>query len=336
MMAFFRPIPALSLAFVLCLAPAAAPAGAVAPYSAPELAGLSTWLNSPSLTLQALRGRVVLIDFWAYSCVNCVRTLPYLSAWDRKYRDKGLTIIGVHSPEFDFEKQPDNVRAALSQYGIRYPVALDNSMETWNRFGNRYWPAHYLIDRAGRVVYTHFGEGRYDVTENAIRAQLGLKPDPGAKPEPPSYSQDQTPETYLGYERTNRFGGTESLARDREGHYRLPDILPHDNWALGGVWSSGPENLASAGKGAVLRLNFKARKVFLVLGSRKGTPVRATLTLNGFPVGSLAGKDAPGGRLTVARHALYELIDQKTAKTGVLDIRTDDTGLEAYAFTFGQ
>jgi len=135
------------------------------PYAAPEFAGINAWLNSPPLTMRSLKGKVVLIDFWTYSCINCVRTLPYITDWDRKYRDMGLVIVGVHAPEFEFEKKLDNVKAALAQHGIRYPVALDNNLATWTNFNNLYWPAHYLIDKDGKVVYTHFGEGEYDVTE---------------------------------------------------------------------------------------------------------------------------------------------------------------------------
>ena len=168
------------------------------PYDAPQFAGIEAWLNSQPVTMQSLKGKVVLVDFWTYSCINCVRTLPYITDWDRKYRNQGLVIVGVHSPEFEFEKKIDNVKAAIAQHGIQYPVALDNQLSTWVNFNNRYWPAHYLIDRSGRVVYTHFGEGDYDVTENNIRYLLGLQGQGAVvQAEAMSYTADQTPETYI-------------------------------------------------------------------------------------------------------------------------------------------
>ena len=187
--------------------------------------------------MQGLKGKVVLIDFWTYSCINCVRTLPYITDWDRKYRDQGLVIVGVHAPEFEFEKKLDNVKAAIAQHGIRYPVALDNNLSTWVNFNNRYWPAHYLIDREGKVVYTHFGEGQYDVTENNIRYLLGLKS--GVEPvkaEAPAENLYQTPETYLGYARANSFGGDQPVVHNAEKAYRFPDELAEDEWALSGKW----------------------------------------------------------------------------------------------------
>jgi cytochrome c biogenesis protein CcdA/thiol-disulfide isomerase/thioredoxin len=306
------------------------------PYPAPEFAEIENWLNSPPLTMQELRGKVVLIDFWTYSCINCIRTLPYLTEWDRKYRDMGLVIVGVHSPEFEFEKKTGNVRAAIAQHGIRYPVAQDNRLSTWLNFNNRYWPAHYLIDRQGQVVYTHFGEGKYEVTENNIRYLLGLK-EKGETiaVEGPTFAPGQTPETYLGYARADSFGGSERVTRDAESSYRFPASLPEHGWALSGKWKVEREKIVSVEKGAALRLNFKARRVFLVLGTASGQPLRATVTLNGEPAGAYAGKDAPGGVVTIERNTLYELIDQKAPKNGLIEIRSDEPGLEAYAFTFG-
>lgn len=306
------------------------------PYAAPEFAGIEAWQNSAPLTMKELQGKVVLIDFWTYSCINCVRTLPYLTDWDKKYRDMGLVIVGVHSPEFEFEKKPANVRDAIAQHGIRYPVALDNNLSTWLNFHNRYWPAHYLIDRQGRVVYTHFGEGKYNVTENNIRYLLGLKEQGETiQVEGPTFTPGQTPETYLGYDRADSFGGKESVVRDAQGGYRFPASLPANAWALSGTWQVEREKIVAGGQGAALRLNFKARKVFLVLGTAGGKPVRVTLKLNGEAVGNNAGKDTTAGVVTVERNTLYELIDQRSPKNGLLEIETDAPGLEAYAFTFG-
>ena len=306
------------------------------PYAAPEFAGIEAWQNSPPLTMKELQGKVVLIDFWTYSCINCVRTLPYLTDWDRKYRDMGLVIVGVHSPEFEFEKKLANVQGAIAQHGIRYPVALDNSLSTWANFNNRYWPAHYLIDRQGRVVYTHFGEGKYNVTENNIRYLLGLKEKGETiRVEGPTFALGQTPETYLGYSRADGFGGKERVERDAPGIYRFPAFLPDGEWALNGRWKVEREKIVAGERGAALRINFKARRVFLVLGTASGKPIHLKLKLNGETVETNAGKDAPAGIITVDRNTLYELIDQKTPKNSLLEIETDAPDLEAYAFTFG-
>ncbi|MDD5241981.1 MAG: cytochrome c biogenesis protein DipZ [Sulfuricella sp.] len=306
------------------------------PYAAPEFAGIDAWLNSGPLTMQSLKGKVVLVDFWTYSCINCVRTLPYLTDWDRKYRDQGLVIVGVHSPEFEFEKKFDNVKAAIAQHGIRYPVAQDNRLATWVNFDNRYWPAHYLIDRDGKVVYTHFGEGEYDVTENNIRYLLGLKSATEAvKAETPEFMPGQTPETYLGYARAENFGGKEQVAPNQPTAFRFPASLAENEWALSGKWKVEAEKIISAEKGSSLRLNFRARKVFLVLGTASGKPMHVSIRLNGKDVGGNAGKDAPVGMLTVERNTLYELINQKEPGNGLIEIQSDSPGLEAYAFTFG-
>jgi len=305
------------------------------PYDAPKFAGIKTWLNSQPLTMQQLKGKVVLVDFWTYSCINCVRTLPYITAWDKKYRDQGLVIVGVHSPEFEFEKNVNNVKAAIAQHGIHYPVALDNKLDTWSNFDNRYWPAHYLIDRSGKVVYTHFGEGEYDVTENNIRYLLGLKGNASPLAVAQSgYSPEQTPETYLGYARAENYAGNR-VAHDKPHSYEFPTMLATNNWALNGKWKVEGEKIIATDKNAALRLNFKARKVFLVLGSASGQPLKVGITLDGKPLAGNAGKDAPAGTVTVARNTLYELIDQHAMKDGLLEIRAQQPGLEAYAFTFG-
>ena len=311
--------------------------GLNSPYDAPQFSGIDAWLNSPPLTMPGLKGKVVLVDFWTYSCINCIRTLPYLADWDRKYREQGLVIVGVHSPEFEFEKKLDNVKAAVAQHGLRYPVALDNRLDTWSNFKNRYWPAHYLIDRGGKVVYTHFGEGNYDVTENNIRFLLGLGDKAAAAPAPASAvsAAGQTPETYLGYERAESFGGKERIARDARRAYGFPAALSGDEWALSGEWQVDSEKIVAGKGGAALRLDFTARKVFLVLGTASGKPLHATIRMNGAAVGGHAGADAPAGLVTVTRNTLYELIDQKSPQSGLLEIQAQEPGLEAYAFTFG-
>ncbi|MDD2701188.1 MAG: cytochrome c biogenesis protein DipZ [Sideroxydans sp.] len=306
------------------------------PYAAPEFVGIDNWLNSKPLTMAGLKGKVVLVDFWTYSCINCVRTLPYITRWDRKYRDQGLVIIGVHSPEFEFEKKTANVQAAIAEHGIEYPVAQDNRLDTWSNFDNRYWPAHYLIDREGKVVYTHFGEGQYDVTENNIRYLLGLGEKVAqAADEAPAFAATQTPETYLGYARGQNFESPEDVVADASRRYSFPTRLQDDHWALAGDWQIGSERSVSASAGAQLNLNFNARKVFLVLGSASGKPIEVKVSLNGKAPAGAAGKDAAQGSLRVQRNTLYELIDQGEMRRGVLEIEALQPGLEIYAFTFG-
>jgi thiol-disulfide isomerase/thioredoxin len=317
----------LAVAAILAAAPSLAQKPALqnalpAPYAAPEFSGIEQWLNSKPLSMQSLKGKVVLIDFWTYSCINCLRTLPYVTGWDKKYREAGLVIIGIHAPEFKFEQNIDNVKKAIAKHGIEYPVAIDNGFTTWKAYKNRYWPAHYLIDKEGTVVYTHFGEGEYDVTENNIRVLLGMEA-AAAENAPQAAASALTPETYLGYGRAERFGGKEILQGSTEFHF--PDAIAGNHWALGGSWTVDAEKIISAEKGAALRLNFTARKVFLVLGSAGGKPINAALTLGGKPAGNVAVTD----------HRLYELIDQKTPQNNVLEIISDAPGLEAYAFTFG-
>ncbi len=304
------------------------------PYPAPEFAGIEAWLNSEPLTMAGLKGKVVLIDFWTYSCINCVRTLPYITRWDQDYRDKDLVIIGIHAPEFEFEKSQENVEAAIRKHNIRYPVALDNNLDTWTNFKNRYWPAHYLIDRDGRIVYTHFGEGNYAETENNIRYLLGLDRKTEEK-DIAVTSKGQTPETYLGYKRAANFSSPEAIDRDVLKNYTFPEALKDNQWALEGGWTVSNEHITAAEAGSSMKLNFKAGKVFLVMGVPEGKTVRALLTLNGEPLKNLAGKDAPDGTVTVDRHALYELVSQPSPANGLLTIRADEPGLEAYAFTFG-
>lgn len=298
--------------------------GALAePYPAPEFAPMENWLNSPPLTMASLRGKVVLVDFWTYSCINCVRTLPYVTRWYRDYRDKGLVVVGLHAPEFEFEKDRANVVAAIARHGIEYPVAMDNRLDSWTNFKNRYWPAHYLIDPQGQVVYTHFGEGNYDRTENNIRHLLGLDMSVQHNA-PPPYTNGQTPETYLGYERASHFASPEGMRRGELARYSLPAELALNHWALSGQWAVQGERVISGEKDALLRLHFTAGKVFLVLGVQEG-PITLTLRLN----------DQPLGEMTVDQHTLYELVRQESMREGTLDIIASGPGLSAYAFTFG-
>ncbi len=308
------------------------------PIPAPEFAGLQAWLNSNPLAMQQLKGKVVLIDFWTYSCINCVRTLPYVTQWDRSYRDKGLVVIGIHSPEFEFEKNADNVRAAIQAHNIEYAVALDNRLDTWTAFKNRYWPAHYLINQDGQIVYIHYGEGNYQETENNIRFLLGLDKKAEAEPFVAPFSISQTPETYLGHARANKFVSPEAkdaANKNNNTRYSLPKFLPVNSWALQGLWRQEAEKITAQEAGAKLQLNFTAGKVFVVLGSASGQPIKATLTLNGNQLNESAGKDAPLGEVIVGQHRLYEIIKQPKSENSLLEISANRPGLEAYAFTFG-
>jgi thiol-disulfide isomerase/thioredoxin len=293
-----------------------------APYAAPEFNGITTWINSRPLKMSDLRGKVVLVDFWTYSCINCVRTLPHITDWNAKYADKGLVIIGVHAPEFEFEKNADNVRAAVAQHGIQYPVALDNSLDTWSAFHNQYWPAHYLIDQKGQVVYTHFGEGDYDVTENNIRYLLGLTGGGVAAKDEKVFSDQQTPETYLGYDRGARYDGDE-IQKDNPTTYHAASNLPQDHWTLDGKWNVSAQKIIS-GEGASLKLHFNAKKVFLVIGTHDNKPADVNVTLKGETK-----------TIHVHNHNLYQLTDFPATQSGTIEITPSRAGVEFYAFTFG-
>jgi cytochrome c biogenesis protein CcdA/thiol-disulfide isomerase/thioredoxin len=289
---------------------------------APELTGLSNWINSKPLTLRQLRGKVVLIDFWTYSCINCLRTLPHVKAWYRTYHRKGLVVLGVHTPEFAFEHVPGNVRGAVRRLGVTYPVALDNDYGTWNAFQNQYWPAKYLIDRRGHLRYYHFGEGEYDTTEARIRTLLGENA--GMLPvanelTDPTPTALLTPESYLGYERLARFA-QKTVTPDRFATYRFPPGDLHQNeLAYAGRWRVEGERVV-AGPGAQLRLRFTARKVHLVLGGRGSVAVYVDGT--------------PGAVVHVRGSRLYTLARPPTLKSRLLELRFTP-GVEAYAFTFG-
>jgi cytochrome c biogenesis protein CcdA/thiol-disulfide isomerase/thioredoxin len=285
---------------------------------APEFHGVTTWLNAEPLTLQGLRGRVVLIDFWTYSCINCLRTLPYITEWDDRYRGAGLTIVGVHTPEFAFEHELANVRENVAELGIRYPVALDNRYGTWTVWRNQYWPAKYLIDRDGHVRYYHFGEGDYEETEAAIRTLLGPGAPPASGLAEDGLRELVTPESYLGWQRLARHAGTD-VQRDREAAYEPPAQLAENELAFGGFWTVEDER-AVAGRNATLRLRYRARDVFLVL---TGTGSVRVL------VDGRAER-----RVRVIGDRLYTLVEREEVGDHLLELRLDP-GLAAYAFTFG-
>ncbi len=289
------------------------------PYAAPGFIDIEGWINSQPLTMEGLKGKVVLVDFWTYSCINCIRTLPYVTRWYNDYSKLGLVVVGVHSPEFAFEKDRRNVEAAVVDNGIKYPVALDNELSTFVNFKNKYWPAHYLIDRDGKVVYTHFGEGNYDVTENNIRFLLGIGNTAKLAKTAPVTSQGQTPETYLGYRR----GKLDGAVRDQTHVYQAQEGLPLNGWALSGAWKVESERIVAQEKGASLIMRFKAGRVFLVMGGEK--PVNANVDFNNM-----------ARSFTVDRNKLYELLAQDSPQEGTITITADGPGLELYAFTFGR
>jgi cytochrome c biogenesis protein CcdA/thiol-disulfide isomerase/thioredoxin len=292
--------------------------------AAPEFRGVTGWLNSEPLTLVSLRGKVVLVDFWTYSCINCLRTLPYLRSWDRAYRDEGLVIVGVHTPEFAFERDRGNVESAVEKLDVRYPVALDNEYGTWNAWSNRYWPASYFIDRRGHVRFAHFGEGAYEEKEEVIRTLLAESnlDAPVARTVDGETSEGvETPETYLGYERLDRFYGSEVVPR-QEAEYRLPAALPPNGVAYGGRWTVEGERIV-AGRDARLRLRYRARKVHLVLGTSSG-PKSVRVAVDGRRLRTVR----------VTEDDLYTLAAAFQTGDRLLELRFEP-GTEAYAFTFG-
>ena len=307
---------------------------------APNFTGTEKWFNTggKKLTLSALRGKVVLVDFWTYTCINCIRTLPFVEAWYARYHDRGLEVVGVDTPEFDFEKDAGNVADATRQNGLRYPVAQDNDYGTWNAYGNQYWPAEYLIDARGNVRYTHFAEGDYGKTENAIRSlleearrgPLGARARASAQVPSPGL---QTPETYLGTARA------QSVLPNgvNPGTHRYPGYagrLPPSQLSLGGVWRIGAQ-AATAVRSASLKLAFGARRVFLVLSSAGNARRRIRVLLDGRPIGAReAGPDVKAGVLTVHRQRLYGLVDLPHVEQRLLELRLDP-GVSGYAFTFG-
>ncbi len=307
---------------------------------APEFTGTQQWFNTPGdrpLSLAGLRGHVVLVDFWTYSCINCIRTLPYLNAWNAKYASKGLTIVGVHTPEFPFEHSASNVRDAIGQNGIKYPVAQDNDYKTWNAYNNEYWPAEYLIDAQGRVRLADFGEGEYAAKERAIRSLLveagasGLGGATHTTAQQPS-NVEVTPETYLGSEKAQRFENGQILSGLHD-YGSAPSPPGPERLRYEGRWRVTAD-YAQAVSGARLQLNFRARRVFLVMGSTQG-PRQVRVLLDGHPIAdSLAGGDVHGAAATVGFQRLYRLVDLPRVERHVLTVEAPP-GVAAYSYTFG-
>ena len=314
---------------------------------APSLSGAVQWLNSPPLTTEALKGKVVLVDFWTYSCINCLRAIPYVRAWAEKYRDQGLVVIGVHAPEFAFEKNVDNVRKAVSDLKIDYPVAIDNDYAIWRAFQNQYWPAHYFIDAQGRIRHHHFGEGDYDGSERVIQqllaeagksASAGLVTVNASGVEAASDMKDvQSPETYVGYLRSENFVSNGGAVPDARHLYELQ--APRLNeWGVSGDWTIGGESAVLNEKGGSIAYRFHARDLHLVLGpGPSGAPVHFRVTIDGKAPGEGHGADTDAEGLgVVTQQRLYQLVRQ-TGEVGdhTFKIEFLDPGVQAFAFTFG-
>lgn len=314
----------------------------------PDLSGAVSWLNSPPLSSKSLRGKVVLIDFWTYSCINCLRALPYVEGWATKYKDAGLVVIGVHTPEFAFEKERSNVEKAVRDLRITYPVAIDSNYGIWRAFNNEYWPAHYFIDGKGRIRYHHFGEGEYDESEHVIQELLkengaqisssGVIAVSASGAEAAPGGNVGSPETYIGYHRAEHFASTEKIAQDSRHTYSPQPRLSLNQWALGGSWKVGEESAVLQASPGKIIFRFRARDLHLVLGTTKeGKPVRFTVKLDGTAPGEDHGVDTDSnGSGTVQSHRLYQLIRQKgPVEDRTFEIEFLDPGVQAFAFTFG-
>jgi thiol-disulfide isomerase/thioredoxin len=315
----------------------------------PALDGAVKWLNSPPLTADALKGKVVLVDFWTYSCINCLRALPYVEAWAQKYKDQGLVVIGVHAPEFAFEKNIGNVEKAVSDLGITYPVAIDNDYALWRAFKNQFWPAHYFIDAEGKIRHHHFGEGDYDGSERVIQqllAEAGTASAPaglvavkaGGAEAAPDLKDVQSPETYIGYDRAENFispGADE--ARDKAFTYAVGTPRLNE-WGVWGDWTIGSEHAMLNAQDGGITYRFHARDLHLVLGpAAEGKPVRFQVTIDGAAPGDSHGADIDAaGDGVVTAQRLYQLVRQDgPVADHTFSIRFLDPGVEAYAFTFG-
>jgi thiol-disulfide isomerase/thioredoxin len=316
---------------------------------APGFDGATTWLNSAPLGPAQLRGKVVLVDFWTYSCINCIRTMPYVRAWAKKYRDQGLAVVGVHTPEFRFEQDLGNVNAALARFAIDFPVAVDSSQQIWRAWGNRYWPAYYLVDASGQIRYHQFGEGDYEKMERAIQSLLAeqrgapladtslVAPQSAGEQMAPTSGRIESDETYVGYRKATNFRSPERVRADAAQAYTV-GRLDLNGWGLAGRWTVGAESALAQDAGAGIAYQFSARDLHLVLGpgAAKGK-LRIRVTLDGQPPGADHGSDIDAaGNGVVDATRLYQLVRQAgRLRERRFEIRFLDRGAQAYAFTFG-
>lgn len=315
----------------------------------PPLDGAVQWLNSAPLTSTQLRGKVVLIDFWTYSCINCLRSLPYVNAWAQKYKDQGLVVIGVHAPEFAFERNISNVQKAVHDLGVSYPVAIDNNFAIWRGFNNQYWPAHYFIDAKGQIRYSHFGEGEYQQSEQVIQQLLF---EAGHAIQDKSYVQTagtgvgvasnvaevQSPETYIGYRRAERFTSNGGITQDQSRVYSLQTTLSLNEWGLSGNWRIEHDKAVLVDHGGHIRYRFHARDLHLVMGpSQDGKPIHFIVRIDGAEPGVNHGVDTlANGMGLITSQRLYQLVRQSgRVSDHTFDIEFFDPGAEAFSFTFG-
>jgi thiol-disulfide isomerase/thioredoxin len=315
----------------------------------PSFSGAVAWLNSKPLTPDELRGKVVVVEFWTYTCVNWLRTLPYVRAWYEKYKDKGLVVIGVHTPEFSIEKNLDNVRRAMREMRIEYPVAVDSNSVIWNAFGNQYWPALYFIDAQGRIRHHHFGEGDYDGSERVIQQLLveagnrdvgnGLvSVDPTGLEVAADWDDELSPESYLGYGRAENLASPGGAVSDKRHVYEIPPRLGLNQWALSGDWTIGSEAVVLSETGGRIAYRFHARDVNLIMGPRTpGSFVRFRVLVDGQAPGAAHGADTDAnGYGTVSEQRTYQLIRQpKPIVDREFEIEFLGPGVEAFDFTFG-
>ncbi len=313
---------------------------------APELAGINGYINTDKIMISEFVGKsVVLVDFWTYSCINCQRTLPYLTAWDKKYKDKGLQVIGVHAPEFDFEKKLDNVQRAVDKFGIKYPVVLDNDHATWNAFQNRYWPAKYLIDIDGYVVWSHFGEGAYDEAEKKIQELLaerakrfGMKDGISdemavVSVETPEYGMIKTPEIYLGYAFTRgNFGNEQGLPARETVTYALPEKFSQNDVYLEGDWFVDKDHVRLESKTGKVVLKYDSKNVNIVAGSEPGSGIKTLV--DGKETGGWCSPDGTCNNQVKAED-LYPIVNGTSYGRHVLEIQITGKGFRLYTFTFG-
>jgi thiol-disulfide isomerase/thioredoxin len=315
----------------------------------PSFTGAIQWINSPPLTPESLRGKVVLVDFWTYTCINWQRQEPYVRAWADKYKDKGLVVIGVHTPEFEFEKKPDNIRAGVEMFRVTYPVAVDSDYGVWNAFANQYWPAIYVADAKGNIRYHHFGEGEYERTEAVIQellreagyATVGsdlAKPDPRGSEVSADWGNLKSSETYLGTGQAEGFASPGGAVTGKRRTYSAPSSLRLNRWALAGDWTITPAAATVEKANGRIVYRFHARDVHLVMGpSVAGKSMRYRVRIDGQPPGNAHGADVDDqGNGTVTGQRLYQLVrQQQPIADRTFEIEFLDAGVEAYVFTFG-
>ena len=315
----------------------------------PPLEGATSWVNSTALTPPGLRGKVVLVDFWTYTCINWLRTLPYIRGWAAKYKAQGLVVVGVHTPEFGFEQSVENVSRAVKAMNIEYPVALDSNYRIWRAFNNAYWPALYLIDAQGRIRYHHFGEGEYEQSERLIQQLLAeagnsdvsrtlISVDPQGVEAPADWSALKSPENYLGTERTDGFASSGGASPGRSRLFTAPARLQRNHWALAGNWTTEKSFVALKQAGGRIAYQFHARDLHMVMGPAvQGTPVRFRVLIDGEPPGSGHGADVDeGGFGIVDEQRLYQLVRQRESiNDRRFEIEFFEPGVQAFAVTFG-